>query len=466
MVYGYVHMINDIINTFETKFNKFADTTDAFTSRFIRDNDSAVGTLCFNDFNVEFEYCLECGGMVEKSGLNIILDFSKRLDIPLRCMMYDIVGFIDKNNFSCWFYCFIENSDRMELCFEKLSRDFQKIFPAMRKFISSDSSMKKVEEVVRKNIKATVGIDIVSEWQTEFTDDDDINLDDAYNYLFNLYFGFEQCAFSSHEYRDFLEGDWKKALRCYEKKKNRLVYEDAIACYIKSGVKPEPVLTEEYECLKDGLKESSGASGFWPFMGAWGMMIVPFLAVCIGIYYAIGCIVYSSAIYATSLEFYNVLYCLIPALICSMVAGYFMREKIYRKFFRKKFRKMMDYDAIFNTEKSTKRVRVLLYLIYIIALVLVFLCVNNGIAFSNNGIRDKSGFFTIVGTYHSYEDVTDILCTKSEAGKEYKIYYDDGTTTDVSRYAATQQIEEKIIPILESGNVKITTVNSTDKIQE
>ena len=102
-------MINEIINVFERKFNKFADSTEAFTTRFIRDEDSAIGTLCFNRFNVEFEYCLECGASVEKSGLNIIVDFTKRSEFPIKCMIYDIIGLFDNDNFACWFYCFIEN---------------------------------------------------------------------------------------------------------------------------------------------------------------------------------------------------------------------------------------------------------------------------------------------------------------------------------------------------------------------
>ena len=60
-------MIENLINVFEQKFNTFADTTDAFTSRFVRDEDSAIGTLCYRNFNVEFEYCLECGGIIEKT---------------------------------------------------------------------------------------------------------------------------------------------------------------------------------------------------------------------------------------------------------------------------------------------------------------------------------------------------------------------------------------------------------------
>lgn len=213
-------MINEIINVFERKFNKLADRSNAFTTRFIRDEDSAIGTLCFNKFNVEFEYGLECGGSVEKSGLNIIIDFSKRSAFPIKCMMYDLIGLIDRENFSCWFYCFIESAERMELCFDKLSSDFEKTLPKIKDFAERESNISKIENVLRKNILNTVGIDIFEDINSEFENDDVVNPGDVYEYLFSLYFGFEQCAFASNEYRDFLAGDFKKAQKKYEKRKN------------------------------------------------------------------------------------------------------------------------------------------------------------------------------------------------------------------------------------------------------
>lgn len=444
-------MIVDIINAFERKFNNFADTTDAFTSRFVRDEDSAIGTLCFSNFNVEFEYCLECGGMVEKSGLNIILDFSKRYPVPFRCMMYDIIGLVDKDNFSCWFYCFIESESRMELCFDKLSSDFAKVFPKIKEFANSADGISEIEKVLSKNIKTTVGIDLISDLNSEFGSDSEINTEETYDYLYSIYFGFEQCAFASDEYRDFLGGDFKKALRKYEKKKNRLVYEDTLIEYMNSCDEPEPVISEEYECLRDGLKEYRVTSGFVPFIASCGLLIAPFLIVCIGVYYAVSAILYRSAVYATSLELYNALYCIIPAFAGSMVAGYFLKEGIYRKFFTRKYQKMLDYDAIFNSEKSVKRMKVLLYLIYVVALIFVFLTANNGIAIYENGVNINSNYFDITGNFYSYNDTDYVEITSDK----YVIWTNDGACLDFGKFATEKDIEEKILPALEMRGIDI-----------
>ena len=447
-------MVNDIINVFERKFNKFADTTDAFTTRFIRDEDSAIGTLCFNRFNVEFEYSLECGGTVEKSGLNIIVDFSKRSDLPLRCMMYDIIGLFDRDNFSCWFYCFIENERRMELCFDRLADDFTAVLPKLKEFFSKEESEKMLEEQLRKNVLATVGIDFAEDFNRESIEPD--ALDEVYDYLFGLYFGFEQCAFASDEYRDFLAGDYKKALKKYQKKKNKLVYEDRLMEYMVSCDEPEPILTEEYECLKDGLKEYKGTSGFVPYFASCGMLLIPFLAVCIGMYYAISGILYHSALYASPLELYNAVSCIIPALFCSFAAAYFLKERIFRKFFKSKYQKMQDYDAIFNSDKSKKRTRVILYLFYLVALIFVFLNATNGISIFDSGVKVNSHYFDVTKNFYGYDDIDFVEIEESEAGKKILIYPNDSEDgINISAYADDNDAEKKILPLLKQGGIEI-----------
>lgn len=447
-------MVNDIIKTFERKFNKFADTTHAFTTRFIRDEDSAIGTLCFNGYNVEFEYCLECGGTVEKSGLNIIVDFSKRRQTPLRCMMYDVVTVTDETNFDCWFYCFIENESRMELCFDKLSSDFMNIKPQIDELVSDGKKMDLLEAVVQKNILTMVGVDIKKELGG--SSDDDIDVDETYNYLFNMYFSFVQCAFASDEYRDFLGGDFKKALKKYEKKKKLLAYEERIISHIESGAESKPIIAEEYECLKDGLKSYKGVSGFIPFAVSTCILLIPFLVVCVGGYYAISVIMYRTMLYSTVFELYNALACIIPAFISSIVAGYFMRDRVYSKFFKVKYAKMKDYEDIFYSGKSRRRMKVFCYLIYLVILIFVFLTAHNGFAMSESGINYTDGIFDIKGKGYSYSDVRSVSY-KIDNGKPtgYQLNLSDGTEVWLGHFADDNDVEKHILPILSNNGIEI-----------
>ena len=451
-------MINEIIKIFEQKFNKYAETADSFTSHFESDEDSAIGTLCYPNFNVEFEYCLECGGDNLKSGLSVIVDFSKKREKPLRCTMYDLVPIIDKTNFNCWFYCFIENSQRMELCFDKLAEDFTNVYPKLKEFANLSICIDKFEEVMQKQLNDTFGANYLKEIKEtlESEENADKYTEHIYEYLFNLYFAYQRSAFSTKEYSDFLEGDYKKALKKYSRKKNITAYENNMIEHMKSCKNPEAILDSEHECLKDGLKEYYGANGFIPFLLSCLVLVFPFIAVSIGIYYAICWIMYRSVLYASHFELYNALACLAPALLCSIAAGYFLREKIYRKIFRKKFRQSNEYDVIFDTEKSKKIARIFFYLIYILTLVLTFLFANLGVSFTANTINYSDKLLSITNKSYYYNEVENLVYEDNR----YTLHFDDGKELELLRFADKESIENEILPILQNNDVEF--INNGD----
>lgn len=451
-------MVIDIINVFERKFNKFAEGTNAFTTRFFRDDDSAVGTLCFNSFNVEFEYRLECGESVQKSCLCIIVDFSKRLAYPLKCMMYDIIGLLDKYDFSCWLYSYIENEQRMELCFDKLTEDFSRIYPLLSSAAQNPDLTEQVSKILSRNLEVSVGVDFLEELSTEGSSEFESS-EETVDFLYGLYFGFQTDAFSSDEYRDFLAGDGKKALRKYEKKKRRLEYEERLIDHIKACDHIEPILTEEYECLKDGLREYRGTSGSLPFFVSWGLLFIPLLALCVIMYFSVVALLFRNCEYSSAFEPYNACCCIIPALIGSIAAGYLLRERIYRRFFKKKYRKMMDYDAIFNPKKTVRRMRVFCYLIYVAALIFVFLAANNAVSFNEQGMNVSRGLFDLRGSSYTYNEVEAV--EKAEDGS-CTVYFSDGESARLNEFASDEDIEKKIIPIFSDRGIDTVTQPETE----
>ena len=128
--------------------------------------------LSFDGFCVEFDYSLECGGEVEKSGLGIIIDLSQKYSETFKCMMYDIMPYVDDRDFTCWYYCFVENPERMELCFDKLENDFFAIFPKLPKgFKTMNRCWKKLEKQVDESVKITVGAAAYNDMEEELQSD-------------------------------------------------------------------------------------------------------------------------------------------------------------------------------------------------------------------------------------------------------------------------------------------------------
>lgn len=443
-------MIKDIIESFERQFNIFSEKSGAFTSHFICDEDSAIATLYYNSFNVEFEYCLDCGILVEKSGLNVIIDFSKKHSTPLKCMMYDIIELLDSQNYNCWFYCFIENPKRMELCFDRLASDFLEILPKIKDFCQSKENMNKIEAVVAQNIKTATDVDYYDDIKAELEHIDSSAKDDVYDDLFSLYFSSCQSIFASNEYRDFLAGNWKKSYKRYKKKKKRLSYENHLLSYMKSENEPKEIIPEQYQCLKDGLREYTRADGFLPFAISVFPFAVLFFILFLGLYFLFAFLLNSSAIYATATEPYNAMSCFVVAFVCGAPWGYFLNLKIY-KWFSRKNQKRLDYCSIFNNQKTESKMNVFSTLIYILALISVFLFANHGVSFSETGITDHSSYFSIYGKYYSYNDVEKITYSVDKYEEKcYEITFDDGNSVELWKFAYAEDVEENILPFLKS----------------
>lgn len=447
-------MIKDIINAFESKFYEYVKNSDAFNSKFISDEDSAIGILVFNSFNIEFEYEADCGLVNEKSGLNVIFDFSKISKTPLRCMMYDIVSLLDKNNTDCWFFCFIENEERMNKCFQMILDNLDKVLPKILDMADSPEMLKKLQETIRKNILTTVGIDIVKEYDEDMDNISDSDTNKLYDYLFSTYFGFEQTAFATQEYSLFLSGEWKKALKKYKKKKNKLVYEENIVEYIENNIdNKKPIIPNEYQSLNDGISEIKGYAKLRRFLCAWAVMFVPITIIILIMYYIIGIIIYASSDFATAMLLSVALpRCMMIAFSCSMISGFVARDRIYHLILKHKYKKLKDYDAISSSKKSSKFIRTVCLMTYILSLVTVLLFVNYGVSFSDNGVRDKTHFFSIVGKFHSYSEVDSLVCT---ADSNYCIVFEDGKTMDIGYFLSEKSINSKVIPIMKYENVNI-----------
>ena len=84
----------------------------------------------------------------------------------------------------------------------------------------------------------------------------------------------------------------------------------------------------------------------------------------------------------------------------------------------------------------------------------MFLSANNGIAVYETGVNVNSHYFDVTGNFYSYSD---IICLDAEpdgdSGK-YELYLDN-YSVNIGMYADRNDMENKIIPILESRQVEI-----------
>ena len=210
------------------------------------------------------------------------------------------------------------------------------------------------------------------------------------------YYKWLRLRFSSKCYADFLDGNYTKSIKKYEKYKNRLSYEDRLLSFMKSlpsGQKYEAV-PSGLNTLKDGLRVQTGASELPALFASWLLLALLLLPVYIGIYYLFLFISSGKAEYSTGFAFYNAMYALLPVMITAIVLSYFARKRIYRLFFRKKLQKILDYDAIMNTKRDSRFMSRFAYIMLIGGFIFIALAAHTDIAFYPYEVVDNSAFFS------------------------------------------------------------------------
>ena len=99
--------------------------------------------------------------------------------------------------------------------------------------------------------------------------------------------------------------------------------------------------------------------------------------------------------------------------------------------------------------------RVILYIFYLVALIFVFLSANNGIAVYEYGVNVNSHYFDVTGNFYSYSDIIYLDAEPDGNSGKYDLYLDSADSINIGMYADRNDMEKKIIPVLESRQVEI-----------
>ena len=449
-------MISDIISAFENNFRDKCCEVCANHTEFIKDEDSAIATLYFNNFDMELEYILESEERSEISWITPVLDFSKKAGKELRCSVYDIIHLVDEENFDCFFFCNIENPERMNKCFACLWKSLEKIIPLIDEFASVDENIKVIDEEFYNNTRLAIGTGIVYAYCLQLKEESVLDQYNTEDIIKDVYSAYMQSTLATERYNDFINGNWEKAYEGYNGLPS-LRHESRICKYLETHRdNPRKLIDDGCESLNDGMKEQKTAKGFVAFIFSWAVLFVPFVLLCLSIYYGITTLIFGNMLYSTSLEWYNSIYSMIPATILSLVTAIVARENIFRKLFRGKKDKNHDYNYIFMTERKTFKQAVTVFLVYIITILFVFLSANTGVSFGKNTIADHTDYLSTSGTTYSYSDIEGLyVFTDRDDSKCYGIVMNDKECIVLTKFASISDVEENILPIIYSHGFEL-----------
>ncbi len=469
---------NSIISTFCSKSRDFAASQGAITSEFFplykgKDRLKEItARVYFNSFILDFVYSISSFGSV---GPKSILDcriWLEKNEEHLCFSLYDLMFLIDQNNFKCYFFPFIETPKKMTRCFEALAEDLRLFIPRITEIAQNEEQSQLAYNVLKTDIETVFD-------KNMFKPDNDLDQDTA-DYVFatslNRYYEWVKLRLASKCYAEFLDGNYVKSIQRCEKYKTRLAYEDRLLAFMKSlpeGGKYDAV-APDLNTLRDGLKIQTGASELPAFFAAWFLLALPLTLIFLGLYYLFLFISSGNAEYSTGLALYNALYVFLPAIITAIALSYFIRRRIYKFIYRKKLQKMLDYDAIMNTQSESKFMKGFAYIILIGSLIFTPLLAHTDIAFYTYEFVDNSAFFSLKGDSYSYDQIESVWRIEGSYNAlgdwvDYPFYVflmKDGTIMDQLELMEYSDIEKNLLPILQKRGLTIHKAKTEDDIRQ
>lgn len=445
----------------------------------------------FREYNIYFTYYVFGNTFVSPSTLYAEISFSnsphvimtrKRQNYTdymviesednnrLRIMLCDIIPHLDPNgnDLDCLFFPCIRNTDILLHCFDVICnkvRDYQSAIVAA----ANDSTrLAKILTQERYRICDVFGADTFERENADFLPR-----------TLELYRLWTLSRLNTGAYSDFLRGYYAKAAKKYRRMKYKSKYEIKVAALAgrlaEKGADSPAHMTaadEKYTPIKDkvlyevyctrgtrsDMRLVANAQLFAFLIGyivLGALLTLPYM----GIYMLLAKIAIPDALYHTALEPYNALFSTLPAILTAIPLSFFIRKPIYRVLFwrRKQYRRVIENDNITVTSATKSFIKGMFYVILTLSIVFIALMANTGIAFTEIGVIDKSGLFTLYGTLYYWYDIDSVWEIEGRVngyGKlldapSYVILTESGEKIDLYEFAEHEDMEKDVLDIFE-----------------
>ena len=463
--------------------------------------DRITAALGFRDYNIYFNYCVLGNTFVPPSTLYAEISFSnsphvimtrKRQDRNdymviesednnrLRIMLCDIIPHLDTSgsDLDCLFFPCIRNTDILLRCFDVICNKLRDYQSAIVSAANDSSRLAKILAQERYRICDVFGADTFDRDNADFLPR-----------TLELYRLWTLSRFNTGAYRDFLRGYYAKAAKKYRRMKYKSEYEIKIAALAgrlaeaeesagASGAEGVAVnagnsgIDEKYTPIKDrvlyGIYCTRGTRSdmrlvanaqLFAFLIGYLVLGALLMLPYTGIYMLFARLAIPDAIYYTALEPYNALFSAVPAILTAIPLSFFIRKPIYRILFwrRGQYRRVIENDSITVTSTTKSFIKGMFYVILTLSIVFIALMANTGIAFTEIGVIDKSGLFTLHGTLYYWYDIDSVWEIEGRVNgygewldaPSYVILTDSGEKIDLYEFTEHEDMKKGALGIFE-----------------
>ena len=444
----------------------FRDLTSGFSGK---NKNETVARFSFNNYFIDL-YFIETGHLAYASNtiwLSVGFDCVSFLPFSV----YDILAFDSPNNFKCYTYTYLQNSEILIQAFAEINDFFKTFIPLMDDISQNGVKKNKLIAAQKDAISKFVGDDIFQR-EIEILEAS-LKIRDM---LIKNYFESVISHFISGGAAEFHNGNLQKAIKKLEKTKHKTLYEENLLRALKNGelkdYNASPFRDEHYKNHAKNAKKSSfsfSKGGAWRFIIPTIINTPLFTLLLFALYIILSTLKFSDFNFAFTINY--------EAFVTLFLAGFLLSE-IFSFHFSFKFKspfKLKGSDKI-KSKKTSKPFKYFTIFVETIVILLLFSSVNNTIAFTENKVYFPEDEYISLKQnsirYENFETVYRvssyyIFDTKKVNFEHYVLVSKNGEQLNLAPFpeSRTKEFEETILPLFTENGCEIIEIESERDIK-
>ena len=229
-----------------------------------------MASFDFDSFKLNISYIEQ--GRASYAQQTLWVSFSLDNDETLPYSLYDILAFVEPDNFNCYTYAYVDSEELMSQCFAQLIILFKRIVPLISDFLQSGVNKNKLISTQKDNINRYFGDNILESGEMIGASADRL----ISMMLNNFYEGEIEAAVIGSQSL-FYNGKEDKALKRLKKAKARTYYQENLLKFIENGGKAntQNSLVKTASIEKGALRHGGGVKGSLKILGYTLLLSIP-----------------------------------------------------------------------------------------------------------------------------------------------------------------------------------------------
>ncbi len=447
--------LNATIGSSQLSFKKI------LSGKKVQNQTGTASKFSFDKFNL-FIYYIEKGkSAYAQQTLWIALTVDDEPNLVFS--IYDILAFIEPENFNCYTYTYVDSEQLMSECFTEIGDLLSRLVPQLKNVFESGVQKNKLIEIQKNNINSYFGDRIL-----EANDMMGGIADKLISMMLSNFFEYQiECAVVGGQSL-FYSGKTEKALKVLKKSKTRSRYENNLLAYLENGGKaPETTSTaKKASAEKGGKRHNKGVFGALKMMALALIINIPFSAITSLLFYLVISVKFGDCSYIMGIP-----ESLLSIFIFSTLPSVIIAINLSKKITEKKNKKENIKAPVDSSYKKAflKYATIFAETVFIIQFIT---CINSVTAFNEKAIFYSVEDFPLSQQTCNYDSIefAAIITEEAEKGsflpdeKYVVLYTKSGTIIDLynSSYISAEETKNEIHSAFSHKNISVKEYKSVD----